>query len=44
VLENIAPAEAIFVIRENEGHFDEREVICDPYALGSISVAAQLAV
>jgi hypothetical protein len=39
ILSTIAPPESILVRREREGHFDEGEVVVDPYRLGRVCVA-----
>ena len=40
LLETVAPPEAIFLMRETDGHYDEREVVVDPFRLGRITVVA----
>ena len=42
VLETIAPANAIMLIREKEGYYEEGEVIVDPYNLRSIRCIERL--
>jgi hypothetical protein len=43
VLETLAPAEAILLVREEEGHYDEGEVVIDPFKLTKVEVAERLA-
>lgn len=42
VLETVAPAEAVLLVREKEGYYDEEEVVVDPFSLGPITVAERL--
>jgi hypothetical protein len=39
ILETVAPADAILIVREAEDFYDEAEVVVDPYRLGKIRVA-----
>lgn len=39
VLETLAPAEAIFVLRQDEDFYDEREAVVDPFRLGKVNFA-----
>lgn len=42
VLQTVAPAEAILLVREPEDWFDEGEVVVDPYRLGRVTVVERL--
>lgn len=42
ILETIAPAKAILLVREDEGFYDEREVVLDPFQLELITVAERI--
>ena len=39
VLETVAPPAAILLLREEEGYYDEGEVVLNPYRLGAVTVA-----
>jgi hypothetical protein len=39
VLETVAPAAGILLVREEEGFFDEGEVVVDPYRLGAVALS-----
>jgi hypothetical protein len=39
VLETTAPPDAIMLVREAEGYYDESEVVVDPFRLGAVRVA-----
>jgi len=43
VLETIAPADAILIVREDEDYYDEGEVVVDPFKLGRVEVNERLA-
>jgi hypothetical protein len=38
VLETVAPANAVLLMREDEGYYDEQEVVVDPFSLGEVRV------
>jgi hypothetical protein len=40
VLETAAPADAILLMREDEGYYDEQEVVVDPFCLDEVKVVA----
>ena len=40
LLETFAPPEAILLMRETDDHYDESEVVVDPFRLGRITVVA----
>lgn len=40
LLETVVPPEAILLMRELDGHYDESEVVVDPFRLGRITVVA----
>jgi len=42
VLETTAPPEAVLLVREAEGYYDEGEVVVDPYKLGRAAVRERL--
>jgi hypothetical protein len=42
ILETLAPAAAILLVREKEDYYDEGEVVVDPFSLGRITVAERL--
>jgi hypothetical protein len=42
VLEALAPAEAILLMREVEDYYDEGEIVVDPFKLGAVTVAERL--
>jgi|SRR5215207_6636457 len=42
VLETLAPAEAILLIRKEKGYYDEAEVVVDPFRLGKVAVVERL--
>jgi hypothetical protein len=42
LLETVAPAESILLVREIEGHYDEGEVVVDPYRLGRVKLVERL--
>ncbi|WP_192384090.1 hypothetical protein [Mesorhizobium silamurunense] len=42
LLETIAPAQAILLVREVEGYYDEGEVVVDPYGLGPVKLVERL--
>jgi len=42
VLEALAPAEAVLLIREAEDYYDEGEVVVDPFKLEKVTVAERL--
>lgn len=42
VMETLATPEAVLLIREPEGFYDEGEVIVDPYRLGAVRVIGRL--
>ena len=42
ILETTAPSEAILLVREEEGYFDEGEVLVDPFRLGLIRCIERL--
>jgi hypothetical protein len=42
VLETVAPADAIFVLRQDVEFYDEREAVVDPFRLTAVWVAARL--
>jgi hypothetical protein len=42
VLEALAPADAILLVREDEEYYDEGEVVVDPFRLGKVAVAERL--
>jgi hypothetical protein len=39
VLETVAPSWAILLVREEEGYYDEGEVVVDPYGLSTITIS-----
>jgi hypothetical protein len=41
VLETVASPSAILLLREQEGFYDEGEVVVDPYRLGAVTLAGQ---
>ena len=43
LLETLAPIGSVHLRREDEGYYDEGEVVVNPYALGRIEVVARLA-
>lgn len=43
VLETLAPPQAIFNVRADPLHFDESEIIVDPYVLKAVTVTARIA-
>jgi hypothetical protein len=42
ILEATVPPEAIHLRRENEGYYDEREVVVDPYKIGRVTVRERM--
>jgi hypothetical protein len=42
VLETVAPGESILLVREQEGYYDEGEVIIDPFMLSRVDVVERL--
>jgi hypothetical protein len=42
VLETVAAPGAVHLLREEEGYYDEGEVVVDPYRLGRVRVLARL--
>jgi len=36
--ETVAPPEAVLLVREEEGNYDEGEAIADPFKLGTVKV------
>ncbi|MYZ47322.1 hypothetical protein [Propylenella binzhouense] len=42
VLEALAHSSAILLVREEEGYYDEGEIVIDPFRLGSVTVAERL--
>jgi hypothetical protein len=42
VLQTVAPAEAILLVRERSDYYDENEVVVDPYKLGKVIVRERL--
>jgi hypothetical protein len=42
VLETVAPAEAVLLVREEPDYYDESEVVVDPYKIGRVLVAERL--
>jgi hypothetical protein len=42
VLETVASPEAILLVRRDKKHFNEREVVIDPFSLGIVTVALKL--
>ena len=43
LLETLAPIGSVHLRREDEGYYDEGEVVVNPYALGRVEVVARLA-
>jgi hypothetical protein len=42
VLETVAPADAILLVREEENYYDEGEIVVDPFRLGQVKVVDRL--
>lgn len=42
LLETMAPPGSVHLRREDEGYYDESEVVVDPYRLGKVRIAARL--
>ena len=42
VLETLAPADAILLVRDDEEYYDEGEVVVDPFKLVRVTVAERL--
>ena len=42
VLETLVPAEAVLLVREVEGYYDEGEIVVDPFKLGPVAVAERI--
>jgi hypothetical protein len=40
VLETVAPANAILLMREDEDHYDEAEIVVDPFHLAKVTIAS----
>ena len=42
VLVTLAPPRAVLLLREDEGYYDEREAVVDPYALDAVAIHARI--
>lgn len=42
VLVALAPPRAVLLLREDEGYYDEREAVVDPYALAVVAIHARI--
>jgi hypothetical protein len=42
ILETLAPPDAILLVRDDEGYYDEAEVVVDPFRLGKVTVCERL--